>query len=451
MTKTDASQQARFSIARSLKIGTFHIGSSLTDLLTSAVWNRILIVDLGAAAWPVSLLTALRYLLAPLTLWAGHRSDTHPILGSQRLAYIWLGRLLMLVSLPFLPLSIVTIAHEMGSPLGWGLGVTSFLLYGVGTLISGAPFLALVHDSAPYQKRGQAVSIVHFMLVVSFAFIPALYAELMPSYDPALLWRLVWISTGGAAVFWFFSILGEERPAGAAPGPAVETPSLRESLRAIWADSRTRRYAVFLGVSAFFAFMQDAMLEPFGGDVFGLPVGATTRFNAYWGVGVLVGMIVTYAISRRRAPDQQVSATAWGLALLAIPLLALAAVSLLERPALVMPVLIAFGFGFGVFTVGGVSLLMAMSAEKRAGSYLALWSMIQLVTRGAGIAMGGVIRDVALALSGQHTVAYAAIFMIEGVGLLVAIALLWHVDVRGFAAAHSGGGATVLSPVTGNS
>ena len=89
------------------------------------------------------------------------------------MAYIWLGRLLMLLALPLLPLSTVAIGRDPGSVLGWGLAVVSFLVYGTGTLISGAPFLALVHDSAPYDRRGQAVSIVQIMLVVSFAFIPA--------------------------------------------------------------------------------------------------------------------------------------------------------------------------------------------------------------------------------------------------------------------------------------
>ena len=92
-----------FSVWRSLKLGSFHMGSSFADLLTSAVWNRVLIADLGVAAWPVALLSALRYFLAPLTLWAGRRSDTTPILGSRRVAYIWLGRLLMLLALPLLP------------------------------------------------------------------------------------------------------------------------------------------------------------------------------------------------------------------------------------------------------------------------------------------------------------------------------------------------------------
>ena len=110
MFSSNSSREPRFSILRSLKLGLFHIGSSFSDLLTSAVWNRILISDLGIAAWPVDCPTALRYFLAPLSLWAGYRSDTKPIFGSHRVAYIWLGRLMMLIALPLLPLS--TVAAE---------------------------------------------------------------------------------------------------------------------------------------------------------------------------------------------------------------------------------------------------------------------------------------------------------------------------------------------------
>jgi BCD family chlorophyll transporter-like MFS transporter len=429
----EVSPEPRFSVRRSLKLGSFHIGSSLTDLLTSAVWNRVLITDLGVAAWPVALLSALRYFLAPLTLWAGHRSDTRPILGSRRVAYIWLGRLLMLLSLPLLPLSTVAIARETASPLGWALALLSFLLYGVGTLISGAPFLALVHDSAPYARRGQAISVVQIVLVVSFAFIPALYGALMPAYDQALLTRLVLVGMGGATFFWLFAVWGEERR-GAAAVTTGTAPSFRAAFGALWAGGHTRRYALFLAASAFFAFMQDAVLEPFGGDVFGLAAGETTRFNAYWGSGVLVGMAGTIYLTRRRRPDQQVGTTAWGLVLLGIPLLLLGATSILEALPLVMPVLVAFGFGFGIFTVGGVSLLMAMSTEEQAGSYLALWSVVQLVSRGAGIAAGGLVRDLALALTGQFHTAYAALFVLEGLGVFATVALLHRVDIPAFAA-----------------
>ena len=425
-----------FSVWRSLKLGTFHIGSSLADLLTSAVWNRILIVDLGVAAWPVALLTALRYLLAPLTLWAGHQSDSRPLFGSRRVAYIWLGRLLMLLSLPLLPLSMAAIGFDVRSATGWILGVISFLLYGVGTLISGAPFLALIHDSAPYARRGQAIAIVETVLVASFAFGGFLYGRLLPTWNYYGFWRLVLFAMAGAAFFWFVSIWREERPAVAEPG-RQEAPSFRATFAAIWADPRSRHYALFLGASAFFAFMQDSILEPFGGDVFGLSVGETTRFNAYWGTGVLLAMVLTAFLTRRWRPDQQVRTTAWGLVLLGAPILLLAMASFLHMQTLLRPVLLAFGAGFGIFTVGGVSLLMAMSKESQAGSYLALWTVIQLVTRGAGIAMGGVIRDVALAFTGSFDAAYGVLFTLEALGLFVAIWLLLRVDVAGFAREHA--------------
>ena len=37
----------RFRLGRTLKLGTFHIGSSAADLIVTAIWNRVMIVDLG--------------------------------------------------------------------------------------------------------------------------------------------------------------------------------------------------------------------------------------------------------------------------------------------------------------------------------------------------------------------------------------------------------------------
>ncbi len=433
----EVSEEISFSFGHSLKLGSFHIGSSLTDLLTSAIWNRILIVDLGVAAWPVTLLTALRYLLSPFSLWVGHQSDTHPILGSRRTSYIWLGRGLMLLSLPLLTLSVAEIARDTRSVSGWAIAVVSFLIYGIGTLISGAPFLALVHDSAPYARRGQVIAIVQTFLVASFAFGGFLYGKLLPTWNYEKFIQLVLFAAVGAAFFWIVSIWGEERRSRPLAAPERSLP-FRKTYRGILSDTRLRRYAAFLGISAFFAFMQDPMLEPFGGDVFGLDVGDTTLFNAYWGVGVLAAMVSTAYITRRWRPEQQVATTAWGLALLAAPLLLLGIVSALELEAAIQLVLIAFGIGFGIFTVGGVALLMAMNREEQAASYLALWSMIQLVSRGLGIFMGGVMRDVALYVTGEFNSAYAILFISEALGLLFCIYLLKQVDIAGFVKQYRG-------------
>ena len=54
------------SIGHNLKIALFHLGSGMADVLTTGVWNRIMVADLGFSATFVGLLTGLRYFLAPI-------------------------------------------------------------------------------------------------------------------------------------------------------------------------------------------------------------------------------------------------------------------------------------------------------------------------------------------------------------------------------------------------
>ena len=429
----DTSQ--RFRVLRTIKIGTFHIGSAFADLLTSGVLNRVLISDLGIAATPVALLSALRYLLAPLSIWAGHRSDSKPLFGYHRLPYIWLGRLLMLLTLPLLPLITVMLAADRSAPQAWGLALVAFVIYGIGTLFSGSTFLALVRESAPPAKRGMALSIVQIFLVVSFPIAGIVYARMMPIYDQATFWSLTIAGSVLAALFWIGSLIGEEQRKTSVE-PAEPPIAFRALLREMWADRRSRMFFLFLALGATSAFAQDAVLEPFGGDVFGLSNGDTTRFNSYWGLGVLISMIGTVVLTRKRYPYEQTSTTILGLTLTALPLGLLSAVAITGSKSLLIPTLVLFGFGFGIYTVGAVSLLMAMTSDTRSGAYLGLWSVAQLLFRGLGIFLGGAIRDLMLSLSGSYALAYASVFFLEAVGLLVCIVLLIKVDVPGFARQH---------------
>lgn len=235
----------KLNVPRTIKIGSFHIGSSFADMLTSAVWNRILISDLGVLASPVALLAALRYLLAPLSIWAGNRSDTHPIMGRRRLPYIWSGRALMLLGLMLLPFSTFQIAENLSSPLGWGLATVAFLIYGVGTLISGSPFMALIRDRTPPSKRGQALSIAQIMLLVAMAIVPGIYGAIMRSYSPEGFMRTVLIGAALALPFWLFSIWGEDKPVragdlGEGGADGEPAPSFTALIRMIWATRAPR-------------------------------------------------------------------------------------------------------------------------------------------------------------------------------------------------------------------
>lgn len=443
--------EQRLNVPRTLKLGTFHIGSSFIDLLTSGVLNRVLITDLALAATPVALLSALRYLLAPLSIWAGYRSDLRPPGTLRRLPFIWGGRLPMLLSLPLLPIVTALLATDPASVAGWSLAFFAFLIYGVGTLISGSTYLSLVRDSAPPARRGQALAIVQVFLVISFPVAGVIYGRLMPVYDQASFWRLVLIGMSIAFGFIAFALWRAERPASAVETDPTPPEPFLPLLRQMWSDVRARRFFLFLALGAVSAFAQDAVLEPFGGDVFGLDNGQTTRFNAYWGVGVVISLLATVYFTRRRAAHEQTGVAMLGLALTALPLFLLSVLAITEWQALLIPVLVMFGLGFGIYTVGAVSLLAAMTTERHAAAYLGLWSMTQLLFRGLGIFAGGAVRDTALWMSGSLPLAYASVFLLEAIGLLVCIVILQRVDVPGFARGETRplGAATALAAADG--
>lgn len=427
-------QEQRFSVFRTIKIGLFQVGSTFTDILVSGVWNRVMISDLGIASTPVTLLAALRFLLAPLSIWAGYRSDTTKLWGSHRLSYIWLGRILMLLALPFLPITTIMLAEDPLSWLAWLLVTLSFILYGVGNLVSGSPYLALVRDGAPPAKQGMAISIVQIMLIGSFSFVPAIYSIMMGSYSPDQFWRIVLIGMAMAALFWTIPLLGEEpRFYSAAEKPAP----FRQMIAATWADSRARLFFIYLGLGAICSFAQDLILEPFGADIFGYDIGQTTRFNAYWGVGVLVGMIGTVAITRRRPPSEHKPVAIIGLFLTAIPFFLLTIIAVTREEWMLIPTLIAFGLGMGIYTMGTMSILAAMTVNKQAGAYLGLWSMAQLLFRGIGVALGGFLRDQGLRFTASPSFAYGLVFLLEGIGLVVCVLLLWQLDIKGFVRSHN--------------
>jgi BCD family chlorophyll transporter-like MFS transporter len=443
-----APEPEKLNVPRTLKIGSFHIGSSFADMLTSAVWNRVLISDLGLLAAPVALLSALRYLLAPLSIWAGNRSDTHPILGRRRLPYIWAGRALMIAGLLLLPVSTLQLAEDAAGLGAWALATVAFLIYGVGTLISGSPFMALIRDRTAPSKRGQALSIAQIMLLVASVIVPGIYAAIMRQYSFDAFLRTVLIGAGLAIPFWLFSILGEDRRVDRAEAAAEADeapPSFPALLRTIWADPRPRAFFMLLTLGSISAFAQDAILEPFGADVFGLDVGDTTKFNAFWGLGVLISMVVTTVATRRRAPQDQGPTLRLGLFLSALPMALLGLIAFFKLQALLLPTLFLFGAGFGVYTTGAIGLLMAMTSDKHAGAYLGLWTVAQLVSRGVGIALGGVARDLFLFASGTPAVAYGLVFVLEAVGFLVCVGILARVDAPGFVAGREPARESVLA------
>ena len=421
-----------------MRLSSFHIGSAMGDILVTSIWNRVMIVNFGIPATPVGLLIALRYLISPLSLWAGHLSDTHPLLGYRRTTYIWLGRSLMVLSLPLLGFSLMRLGANSNDVFGWLLALASSLMYGMGTLTSGSPYLALVRDSAPREKQGLAISTVETVLIIFFAISGITFSFWMEVYTERVFWEMVLATMGIGGFFWFFSIWGAERrmTRQETGGVTAVSPSLpfRLVINKIWRDRRTRYFFYFLALATMSAWAKDAILEPFGGELFNLPISRTTRFNSYWQAATVITLVGSGIFWRKRPPENQSIIARFGLGVMAAGMLLLGGTAVVGQPRLVEVALIIFGAGFGVFTFGGLSLMAVMTSDKEAGAYLGLWSISVLLFKGLGTFFGGLLRDVLiLGLGAPLAIGYGTIFLLQAMGLLGGLWILSRIDVAGFA------------------
>lgn len=439
-TKLTASSDKSFSYWRLLRLSSFQIGSAMGDILVTSIWNRVMISNFGIPATPVGLLIALRYLLSPLSLLAGHLSDTKLLGGYHRTAYIWLGRSLMVLSLPLLGFSLMRLGNDTADPLGWLLALTSSLLYGIGTLISGSPYLALVRDSAPPEKQGLAISVAETILIVFFAIVGIGFSLWMEVYTEPVFWEMVIATMLVGGFFWFFAIVGvEKRVKPGTPSAEIEETTERRVdfvavLHKIWDDSRTRGFFFFLALATMAAWAQDAILEPFGAEAFDLPLSRTTRFNSYWQAATVVTLLLASFLWRKRPPELQAKIAGWGLGVMALGLTCLGLASLFHQVHLLEISLLIFGSGFGVYTFGGLSLMAVMASDAEAGAYLGLWSIAILLSKGVGTFLGGAARDALLFGMGlPPTMVYSLVFALEALGLVGAILILLRIDVIGFA------------------
>jgi len=159
-------------------------------------------------------------------------------------------------------------------------------------------------------------------------------------------------------------------------------------------------WVVFLGTLAFA--MQDVLLEPYGGQILGLSVSATTLLTGLWAFGSLLGL----AIAARKATrvKSPISNTMKALLVGIVGFSAIIFSSPMQIPLLYFIGTTLIGLGTGLFSVSLLTLAMSFSSDDRVGRGLILgsWGAAQALGAGLGIAIGGILRDIInqLALSG---------------------------------------------------
>lgn len=440
-------KKADLSTGRNLKIALFHLGSGMADVLTTGVWNRVMVADLGFSAAFVGLLTGLRYFLAPLGVIAGRYSDTHTIGGYRRLFWIWLGRAMMTISTLMLGFATAELVRQAGEQYSgptpaalWIALVASFLLFSLGGAISGSTFLALIYDRAAEHQRGRAVGLVWTFLLLGFTIGGIFFSIMLPEDESAgaiafsadSLLTLFVVTAIALTLIWFLSLLGEEkRSVGRDLKAKQSASSLRRELSLVWRSRQMRFFLFYLTMSMAFAFLQDTVLEPFAAQVFGMGAHITNRFAAYWGGMAIIGSFASLFLLRRSPAFNHSSMSQAGIFVLMLGYMLFALSSLAEIRSLVTPGLILLGIGLGVWNIGTLGLMMDLSPAGRAGTFLGFWTFCVTLARGAGVAGGGIVRDLMLALSGAHTIAYGFVFCLGFLGLLAAWIALRQVQRGG--------------------
>jgi BCD family chlorophyll transporter-like MFS transporter len=167
------------------------------------------------------------------------------------------------------------------------------------------------------------------------------------------------------------------------------------------------------------------LLEPYGGQALGLTVSATTKLTALLAAGTLIGFGVASRVLGRGSAPMPLAVSG---ALLGLPgFAAIVLSSVAGEIAFFLFGTFAIGVGIGLFGHATLTATMRAAPPNRIGLALGAWGAVQATAAGIGVALAGIVRDGLVAvpqLAGSGAAApYNAVFMMEAVFLLVAIAV----------------------------
>lgn len=388
---------------------------AVAALMTSTL-NRVMIVELSLPATVPALLVALHFAVQTSRSRFGFESDrlkrrTPLILGGSLLQSV--GGVLAAVAV------VVAVTSRT-----WGLAlaVVAFTLIGLGMSAAGTALLALVAERVEPRHRGGAAAMLWVMMIFGIVVTAATSGAAL---DPFSMRRLVIVTAVVCGSAVLLSVVGmwgvEERwPARQATGPAAAPATFAAAWRAVSHERSTMQFAAFVLLSMLAYSMQDLILEPFAGRVFGMTPGESTQLAASQHAGVMLGMIGAAPLSARFG-----SLRGWAASGCMLSAICLAALSLLPVGAsesLVRAVVFCLGTANGVFAVGALGAMMGMTAGPQGdgvGLRLGVYGAAQAIAYGIGGSLGGVASDVAIATLGDVRAGYTAVFAVEA-GLFLA-------------------------------
>ncbi|MEQ9608806.1 MAG: BCD family MFS transporter, partial [Kiloniellaceae bacterium] len=346
---------AELPLARLLRLSLFQVAVGMAVVLLTGVLNRVMILELGVPAWFVALAVALPLVFAPFRVLVGFRSDHHrSLLGWRRVPYIWMGSLIQFGGLAIMPFALLVLSGDTASPLppivGQGAAALAFLLVGIGLHTTQTAGLALATDLAPDDARPRVVALLYVMLLLGMVASALVFGTLLADYSPK---KLIQVIQGAAVATMLLNGLAlwqQEARNAARTDPARARPAFRQSWRSFTSSGRVVRLLVAIGLGTAAFSMQDILLEPYGGEILGLTVGATSMLTALLAGGTLIGLAVAARRLGRGAEPHRLAGFGAAAGLFAFAAVILAAP--LDSPLLFRAGTALIGFGGGLFAVG---------------------------------------------------------------------------------------------------
>ncbi len=455
-TRVDQSQRPSLKLITMFRLGLFQTGLGIMSVLTLGILNRVMIKELAIPATIAAGTIAMHQFVAPARLWFGQLSDAKTIRGYHRTGYIWIGSVLFSLA-AFLA---VQVMWQLGDSAqnGWTLQATGwtgmlglvFALYGIALSAGSTPFAALLVDVTDEENRSKTVGVVWSMLMIGIVVGAILSSRLLPqpvgsscqelgSTDLGLLKaavdRLFLIVPAIVLGLSLLATVGVEKKYSRFTDRSslVEREdqiTLGRALRVLTASPQTGLFFTFLLFMTISLFMQDAVMESYGGQVFGMCVSDTTKLNAFWGTGTLLGISLTgFAIVPRLGKKQTARL---GCILVAFCLILVILTGFTANPKLLQYGLLLFGFASGVTTTGAISLMLDLTAAETAGTFIGAWGLAQALARAIATVLGGAVLDLGKLLFTNLILAYGLVFALQSIGMIAAVWLLGRVNVGEF-------------------
>ena len=400
-----------------IRLGFVQMALGAIVVLTTSTLNRLMVVELALPAVLPGALVALHYGIQITRPQWGYKSDT----GGARTRWIIGGMAILALGGLGAAYGVVVMAGQ--ATLGLIISILAYAAIGVGVGASGTSLLALLATSTAPRRRPAAATITWLMMIFGIAMTAGISGQFLDPYTPLRLMQVVAVVTLGAFVLTCVAVRGIE--AQVIAQPEAESAPFMEGLRGIWAEPKARMFTLFVFLSMTAYFMQELILEPYSGLVFGFTPGQSTTLSGAQNGGVFLGMVV---VGMAGTALKLLSLRAWvviGCIGSAAALIGVSTLGQIGPGAPLLPAVIGLGFFNGMFAVAAIGSMMALAGEGRTareGTRMGLWGAAQAIAAGFGGLAGAGLVDLARLVT-DYASAFGAVFTFEAL-LYLAAALM---------------------------